>query len=583
MAFSDIFLEELTARTDITSLVSRYVALKKQGGSYVGLCPFHSEKTPSFTVSPDKQLFYCFGCGTGGGVMQFLMRMENLTFADAVHQLAEQAGLAVPEENDDSVRRAQRETLLRLNREAARHFFVQLMETAAGDSARAYLTSRGLSPGTVKRFGLGYAPDNWDNLMKAMLSAGFTKGDLLSAGLVVSNKTGGLYDRFRGRLIFPIIDLRGHVIAFGGRVLDNSLPKYLNSPETPVFSKSRHLFGLNIAKNSKQGRLILAEGYMDVLSLHQAGFDCAVASLGTSLTPQQALLMSRHTKEVVISYDMDTAGQKAAARAIGILEQAGVSVRVLRLNSAKDPDEYINQFGREAFAALLTAAETQMEYRLAVLASRYQMDVDEQRLQFCREVAQLLATLTSEAERDIYTVRAAAMCKVSPDALKQDVKRVRAQLGRREKQDTARKAARPVADLQPADRALHYSNARSASAEEGIIQMIFTDASLASCAAGLLTEEDFSSPFLGRLFAYAMSHADDPSRVFTSEQFTSEELSHVTRLLHKPRSFASNHQAVDDCADIVLEECRLRRAAESDTDPLLLYAQAKKEKKGYGG
>ncbi len=585
MSFSDQFLEELSARTDIVELVSHYVELKKRGGSFVGLCPFHSEKTPSFTVTPDKQLFYCFGCSAGGGALQFLMRADNLTFADAVHQLADKAGLAVPDDNADAGARVQRDMIFRLNKEAARHFHANL-HTPAGESAAGYLAARGLSAGTIKRFGLGYAPDHWDNLIKSMAEKGFSKSDLLAAGLAVSNKTGGLYDRFRGRLMFPIIDIRGQVIGFGGRVLDNAMPKYLNSPDTPVFSKSRNLFALCTAKQSKQGRIILAEGYMDVLSLHQAGFDCAVASLGTALTPQQAILLARYTKEVVIAYDMDTAGQKAASRAIGILEQSGVTVKVLRLSGAKDPDEYIGRFGRDAFAALLTGSETQMEYRLAVLAGQFDLTADEGRIGFSREAAQILSTLPSDAELDIYAPRAAALCNVTVEALKHDVRRARSQRGKREKKDVTRRATQPARDLQPVARDLRYENTRSAVAEEGIIQMLYANAELAEYAGTRLAPEDFSAPFLGRLFSSAVSHPQSaPGHVFASEDFSQDELAHLTRILYKPRAFADGRRALDDCIEIVLHESSLRRAAQSGEDPLLILQKNKIqiETKGYGG
>ncbi|MDR2671614.1 MAG: DNA primase, partial [Oscillospiraceae bacterium] len=412
MAFPDVFLDELFARTDIVELIARYVPLKRQGSDYKGLCPFHSEKTPSFTVSPDKQLFYCFGCSTGGGALQFVMRAENLDFAGAVHFLADRANLPVPEEGADRDARRRRDAVYQLNRAAARYFHETLL-SPAGEAGQAYCRARGLSRGAVTRFGIGYAPDRWEDLVRAMTEAGFTKSDLLEAGLVVRNKTGGLYDRFRGRLMFPIVDLRRQVVGFGGRVLDGSAPKYLNSPDTPVFSKSRQLFALNMAKNTKQGRLILAEGYMDVVSLHQAGFDCAVASLGTALTDAQALLLAKYTKEVVLAYDMDSAGQSAARRAIELLGQSGVAVKVLRLRDAKDPDEFLRRYGREALAALLAGSETQTEYRLSTLAARFDLADDEGRLAFCREAAVLLAALPGAAERDVYTRRAAEMCRVS--------------------------------------------------------------------------------------------------------------------------------------------------------------------------
>ena len=572
MAFPDSFLDELLARTDIVDVISRQVDLKKKGGSLWGLCPFHGEKTPSFSVSQDKQLFYCFGCGVGGGAIQFVMRTENLPFVDAARVLADRAGLPVPEEDGDG-KREDRETLYRLNREAARWFHGQL-KAPAGARGREYIQSRGLTAGTVTRFGLGWAPDSWDSLLKAMTAAGFSKADLLAAGLAVPNKTGGLYDRFRGRLMFPIIDLRKRVIAFGGRVLDDTTPKYLNTSDTPVFSKSRNLFALYLAKNTKQGRLILAEGYMDVISLHQAGFDGAVASLGTALTGQQAVLLAKYAKELVIAYDTDAAGLKAVERAIGTLEQAGVSVRVLRMHGAKDPDEYIRRHGREAFAALLAGSETQTAYRLAALAGQFELTSDEGRLRFCREAVTLLCALPSEAERAVYAKQAADLCGIPYEALSVDVARARTRKGKKERGNTARRAMQPVQTLQPVSRELRYENARAASAEEGVVRLLFSDTSLVEEASGLLTPEEFSTPLLGRLFAYAVGNREEPGRVFASQdEFTQEELSHLARLLHKPVSFAAGAQALRDCAAVVREENLLRCAADSGEDPLLLFRQ----------
>ena len=337
MAIPSAFIDELVARSDIVDVVSDYVNLAPKGGSYWGLCPFHGEKTASFHVLPDRQLYHCFGCGKGGGVVSFVMELENLPYLDALRLLAKRAGMEFPEGDLDESGRRRRARLLQLNKEAARYFHSQL-HSPAGREGLEYLRGRGLSKGIMTRFGLGFAPESWDSLTKAMTDKGFAKGDLLDAGLAVSGKKGGVYDRFRNRVMFPIIDLRGDVIGFGGRVLGDGTPKYLNSPDTPVFNKSRNLFALNLAKTTKLGRIVLTEGYMDTISLYQAGFDCAVASLGTALTADHAKLLSRFTKEVVICYDADAAGVQAANRAIPMLEKTGLKVRVLRVNGAKDPD-----------------------------------------------------------------------------------------------------------------------------------------------------------------------------------------------------------------------------------------------------
>ena len=312
MPLPQSFLDELIYRCDIVEVISKYVSLKKSGSRYVGLCPFHSEKTPSFSVSPDKQLYHCFGCGEGGNVITFIMKEENLPFIDAVRLLADMYGMAVPEDSGDTdAERQRRERIFELNKQAARYFHSRLL-SKEGERALRYLLNRGLTKKTITSFGLGYAMPEWDGLIRAMKEKGFSDNELESAWLARRGRSGGLYDAFRDRVMFPIIDIRGNVIAFGGRIIEGDGPKYLNSGDTPVFSKSRNLFALNFAKKSKAGRLILAEGYMDVIALHQAGFDCAVASLGTALTSEQARLMSHYAAQAVICYDSDGAGQKAA-------------------------------------------------------------------------------------------------------------------------------------------------------------------------------------------------------------------------------------------------------------------------------
>ena len=345
MAIPEPFLDELLDRTDIVDLVSESVRLTQKGRNYWGLCPFHSEKTPSFSVSADKRIFKCFGCGKGGGAINFVMELDNLSFREAVEVLAKRVGMEVPDSGPSAGMRERREKLLELNKQAARTFHKWLY-APEGAEGLAYLQKRGLSRSTLTNFGLGFAPNSWDALIQALADQGYDKRDLLDAGLAVNNKDGRIYDRFRNRVMFPIIDVRGNVIGFGGRVMDDSTPKYLNSPDTPVYNKSRNVFALNIAKTSKAGRVILTEGYMDTISLHQAGFDCAVASLGTSLTSEHAQLLARYFQEAIISYDGDGAGVAAAQRAIPLLEKAGLKVKVLRMQGAKDPDEFIKRFGR---------------------------------------------------------------------------------------------------------------------------------------------------------------------------------------------------------------------------------------------
>ena len=365
MAFPEEFLEELAEKNPIGDVVGQYVSLTRRGSNLFGLCPFHNEKTASFSVAPEKGIYYCFGCHKGGGVVNFIMEIEGLDYPDAVRYLAKRAGLVVPEdERQGTSNYRHKERLWQLCRDAARYYH-QCLKSPEGKVGLDYLMSRGLSADTIVRFGLGFAPNRWDSLIKAMLEKGYTREEMAEAGLARSrkrqkeNKDGTIteydsyYDWFRNRVMFPIIDVRGNVIGFGGRVMDQSEPKYLNSPESTVFNKRKNLFALNVAKKTKMEMLVLTEGYMDTITMHQYGFDCAVASLGTSLTQEQAGMLSKYTKQMVLCYDGDQAGQNAAKRAISILEKTGVSVRVLRMQGAKDPDEFLRKYGADQFKALL--------------------------------------------------------------------------------------------------------------------------------------------------------------------------------------------------------------------------------------
>ena len=476
--FSEQFLQELSERNDIVDVVSGYVQLTKRSGSNLfGLCPFHSEKTPSFSVSPDKQIYHCFGCGKGGSVIGFIMEIENLSFPDAVGFLARRAGMAMPEENDHGESK-RRERMLHLNRDAARFFHEQL-KTPAGQTARDYIARRGLTARTVTNFGLGFAPNTWSSLTDAMKQKGYSERELFEAGLVRQGKSGrGVYDTFRNRLMFPVIDVRGNVIGFSGRILDDGEPKYMNSPETLVFSKSHNLFALNLAKKSKSGYLILAEGNIDVASLHQAGFDSAVASLGTSLTPEQARLMSRYANEVVIAYDNDGAGQKAAQRAITIFEKLDVRVRVLRMEGAKDPDEYIAKFGPDAFRNLLEKSENHVEYRLDSLKANFDLTSDEQKVAFLKEAADIVAQLPGAVEREVYAMRLSEQTGVPRAAVLDEVSRRRKQRARRAKRDEQRTAMRPAHAMLTQPSGVKYADPRSAAAEEGIVRLLYLDPGL---------------------------------------------------------------------------------------------------------
>ena len=576
------FLDELLSRTDIVDLESESVRLTKKGNSYWGCCPFHSEKTPSFHVVPDRQMYKCFGCGKGGGAINYVMELENLPFRDAVAVLAQRAGMQVPETGSAPGARERREKILTINKQAARAFH-RWLYGPEGAEGLAYLRKRGLSQRTLTNFGLGFAPNSWDGLITELSGQGYDKRDLLDAGLAVSNKDGRIYDRFRNRVMFPIIDVRGNVIGFGGRVMDDSTPKYLNSPDTPVYNKSRNLFALNIAKTSKAGRVILTEGYMDTIALHQAGFDNAVASLGTALTEEHGQLLSRYFKEAVISYDGDEAGIKAAQRAIPILEKAGLKVKVLRVTGAKDPDEFIKAYGRDAFAKLIDQSENQVDYRLAQIQKRYDLNDDGQRIGFLQEAAGLIAALPSAVEREIYAGHAAQTAGVTPDAMKLEVDRALRGRLRKAKKQQERQDLAPASQLQPKARSLRYENLRSARAEEGLIRLLMLDPGLVSQMEGI-TGEEFSSPLLGRAFDALRRRAEEglSTRLAAlAEEFAGEEMDHLAQVAAQPQAAASSGQAIADYISVIRGERLLRGGGEQGDDLLLAAQKRYQQKKAY--
>ena len=580
MAFSESFLTELTERNDIVDVVSGYVRLgKKSGSNMFGLCPFHSEKTPSFSVSPDKQIYHCFGCGKGGGVINFIMEIENLSFPEAVEFLAKRAGMPIPEEENDRESR-KRSRMLSLNRDAARFFYAQL-STPQGGAARDYMARRRIGPATAKNFGIGFAPDTWDSLEKAMREKGYTDFELFDAGLVRKGNKGGYYDTFRNRLMFPVIDVRGNVIGFSGRILGDGEPKYMNSPETLVFNKSRNLFALNLAKKSKSGYIILSEGNIDVVSLHQAGFDSAVASLGTSLTPEQARLLSRYTNQVIIAYDNDGAGIKAAQRAIGILEKLDLKVKVLRMSGAKDPDEFIKLKGADAFRNLLESSENQIDYRLRTVTDKYDLSVDEQKVEFLKEASDLVARLPGSVERQVYAMRVASMSGVSADVVTKEVERRRKKLVNQARGSEERQQSRPERQLQPEEKALRYEDPSSAAAEEGVIRLLYLDPALARNAE-LPAPEEFSSPALGHIYSVLRDKIDrgeTPSAATLGGALDGQEMSLLVRLLQKPELLSKGDRALAD----YIKRIRERKEQGKQVSDLRALADKLRETKGYEG
>lgn len=581
MALSSSFVDELVARSDIVDVVSDYVSLTPKGGSFWGLCPFHGEKTASFHVLQDRQLYHCFGCGKGGGVISFVMEVENLPFLDAARLLAKRAGMEFPERDVSESDRRKRERLLAANKAAARYFHAQL-HGPVGREGLDYLRRRGLSKGTLTRFGLGFAPESWDGLIRAMAEQGFHKGELLDTGLAVSNKKGGIYDRFRGRVMFPIIDLRGDVIGFGGRVMGEGTPKYLNSPDTPVFNKSRNLFALNLAKTTKLGRIVLTEGYMDTIALHQAGFDCAVASLGTALTADHAKLLSRFTKEVVICYDADDAGVQAANRAIPLLEKTGLKVRVLRVSGAKDPDEFLRTHGRDAFARLLEQSENFVEYRLKQLQGKYDLGDPVKKTEFARAAAEMLSTLDSPVEREVYAGQVAETTGVGKDALLQEIKQARELHLRQAKKKQLRRDMTPMAQAQPRERQLRYENLRSARAEEGVLRLLMLDPALEPESGGLEPEQ-FSSQHLGKIFCILRERLRQgrPLQLGMLEgELEGEEVRLLAEILRQPEALEKGRQAMRDYCAVIAAEYEKRN--ETDEAALLAARDRFQKKKRIG-
>ena len=468
----DSFIQDLKASCDIEDIVSGYVKLTRKGKNLVGLCPFHSEKTGSFYIYPNTQSFYCFGCGAGGDTITFLRRIENLEYIEAVKLLAQKAGVQVPEDSmDDSGARLKARTL-EINRETAR-FYHQCLVSDVGKDAYRYLIERGRTPKIITRFGLGYAPDDWNSLVNHLKSKGFREEEMEASGICVRSKKGGLYDRFRGRVIFPIIDLRGNVVAFGGRAMGDKGPKYLNSSDTPVFKKSKNLFALNFAKASKAPNLILAEGYMDVIAIHQAGFDNAVATLGTSLTEEQARIIAQYTDTIIIAYDSDNAGQAATKRAINIFSEVGVKVNVLTIPDAKDPDEYLKKFGPERFQMLLEGCTNALEFEIAKIRNKYDVSTADGKVSFLKDFARLLADIRNPLEREVYLTKTAEELGVAPAAITAQINSI--QKGRKnaqakkEKNDTSIYIGDIASGRKDMDR---KRNLKYAVAEEHIIEIL---------------------------------------------------------------------------------------------------------------
>ena len=528
MYYSDEIIEEVRSKNDIVDVISGYVKLKKQGSSYFGLCPFHSEKSPSFSVSRDKQMYYCFGCGAGGNVFTFIMEYENYSFVEALKFLAQRAGVELPQEeySKEAKERADtRSALLEMNKLAAKYYYAQL-KTEGGRQAREYLQNRQLSQETITAFGLGYSSKYSDDLFRYLKMKGYSEEMIIKAGLVNVDEKHGVYDKFWNRVMFPIMDVNNRVIGFGGRVMGDGKPKYLNSPETLIFDKSRNLYGLHRARTSRKPYFIVCEGYMDVISLHQAGFTNAVASLGTALTAGHAALIKRYVNEVYLTYDSDEAGTKAALRAAPILREAGVTTRVIRMEPYKDPDEFIKNLGKEAFQERNDQAENSFYFEIRILSEEYDQSDPEQRTKFHREIAQKLCEFSEDLERENYLQAIAEKYMIRPDDLRKMVVGIASQTG------LARPLERPRSGVQKKDPA---ENGRRS--QRLVITWISDDPSLYRIVRKYISPEDFTEELYRKVAERLFDELDrdqfQPAGIISmfedeEEQREAAELFHTT-------------------------------------------------------
>ena len=584
----DSFIEELKERVDIEQIVAPYTTLKRRGRTLSGLCPFHSEKTPSFVVYPENGSFYCFGCGAGGDAVTFVRRSEHLEYIEALRFLADKAGIIFPEEGADDQTTALRRRILEINRAAARFFHEQLT-SGEGKEALAYLRARGITDKTMRKFGLGWAPDSWDTLKKHLLAARFTEQEMLSAAVVRAGKSTS-FDLFRGRVMFPIIDLRGNVIGFGGRVIGSQVPKYLNSSDTLVFKKSRGLYALNFAKSSGKRQILLTEGYMDTIALHQAGFDNTVATLGTALTGDQARLVAQYANEVVIAYDSDIPGQKATRRAAELFGETGLAVRVLSLEGAKDPDEYIKKFGADRFARLLEGSKSAAAHEIGAMQARFDLDSDDGRVAFLREFCPAMARLSNTIEADVYIGRISEQLSVSREAITTQVEALRKKLRRtkEKKYDATLKIFVQDIPGRPKD-PLRAANMRYALAEDKLLVILLKNPDIYPKLKQRITPEDFvtdSNKRLYQVITARMETGRSTDMISLSGELTDEQMGWISYLLASDGARCVNAKDAFDCVEVILSkqtELTNEQVASMSPEELMRFVGEIAAKKNVGG
>ncbi len=579
-------IEEIINRTDISDLIGSYVTLKRAGSNMNGLCPFHSEKTPSFTVFTRSNSFYCFGCGAGGDAITFAMRAENLDYPSAVEFLASRAGITIPQDKNELANMGMsRKRVYEMNLAAAKFFRDNLFDKNVGmDALNYFVGQRKLSMATVKRFGLGYAPNNFWALTNHMRSLGFTEQELIDGFLCGrSQKSGKLYDYFRNRVIFPIIDVTGNIIAFGGRVMDDSKPKYLNTSDTPGFKKSKNLFALNYAKNHCSEQIILCEGYMDVIALHAAGFENAVATLGTALTQEQARMLTKYTKKVVLLYDSDEAGQRATDRAIKILAEVGMDVRILKLNGAKDPDEYIKKFGADRFRALLGESRTGFDFKVARVLSTLDVQIPEEKIKASNAICEIIADSSSSVEREVLLAKASEILKLPFEVLKNNVELIIKKRLKEQKNNESRQAQMSIKHI--GDRvnpdAVKYVGANAL--EESILGLLLIyDEYRAGVGKGQvpLSEDDFVTAFGKKVFGAIMevyNASEEFLPAMLGQYFTADEMGRLEKMRQNRLALTENGRDVLDASISALKTEREKKASNEGGDKFAVL-RAKQEK-----
>lgn len=580
MKTNDEFLYRLRTANPIDTVMGAYVNIIRRGRNYICSCPFHSEKTPSCTVFTDTQSFYCFGCGAGGDVITFIMKIENLDFTEAVKLLAQRSGLEIPKENSRDSQLAKRKTrIYEMNRLAANFFYTQLIK-GSDKSGLRYFADRKLSPQTIKKYGLGYAPDSWNALTDMLRSKGYSDDEITDAWLGSRSKKGNIFDIFRKRVMFPIIDLRGNIIGFGGRVLDNSQPKYLNTGATPVFDKGSNLFSMNFAKNADTKRLILCEGYMDVIAVNQAGFENVVATLGTAITPDQARLMSHYAEEVVIAYDSDGAGQKATQKAINHFADVGIRTRILRMNGAKDPDEYIKKFGRDRFKMLIDGSDDANDFMLDKCEEGLDLSTEAGRVELLKRASKVLAAIESPLEREVYISRTSRKCDIPTEVLKTHINGLLKKNSRTEKMSEWRnitsKAAYSRDDLNPEAQ----DHKKEAKAEENIIYFLLKHPAEAAEIEKNAPPDIFITA-LNRKIYTALLEKMKISEKFTlsllAGEFSDEEMGRISRIDVTNREFTINRSVFADCIN-VLKSYRSSDSKNMSDDDLRKLFKSKSKK-----